>query len=197
MKVRHLAAVLFAVVLPAYAAACGGEAPPPATPAPAASEAPAASSAPPAASAAPVETAAPAASAAPAGPPAGAPVPPAPGEWDKWSKEQKGAYMKAAVLPKMGGLFHDFDATRYAEPKCVLCHGAGVKDMSFLMPNPDLPKLDLSPAGFKAMQAKSPKVLEFMMKQVEPTMAGLIGEEPFDPKTMKGFGCLGCHTKKK
>jgi hypothetical protein len=36
-----------------------------------------------------------------------------------------------------------------------------------------------------------------MEKQVEPTMASLIGEEPFDVKTMKGFGCLGCHTKKK
>jgi hypothetical protein len=192
MNARSLTAALFAVVLPVYAAACGGgEAPPPATPpAPSAApteSAPAASAAPPA-SAAPVATA----SAAPAGPPA----PPAAGEWDKWSKDQKLEYMKTAVMPKMGGLFHDYDAKRYDEPKCALCHGAGVKDGSFKMPNPDLPKLDVTPAGFKTLMTKHAAVFEFMAKQVEPTMASLLGEEPFDPKTMKGFGCLGCHTKK-
>lgn len=106
------------------------------------------------------------------------------------------AYMKSAVAPKMGGLFHDFDAKRYAEPKCTLCHGSGAKDGSFKMPNPELPKLDVTPAGFKAMQAKSPAVVEFMGKQVVPTMAQLLGEPPYDPKTQKGFGCLECHTKK-
>jgi len=105
--------------------------------------------------------------------------------------------MKVAVMPKMGGLFHDFDAKHYDEPKCALCHGSGVKDGSFKMPNPELPKLDVTPAGFKAMQAKSPKVVDFMMHQVEPQMAALLGEQPFDPKTMQGFGCLGCHTAKK
>ena len=195
MKARSLVAALFAVVLPVYAAACGGgETPPPATP-PAPSEAPAASSAP-GASAAPAESAvpAPSASAAPAAS-AGPPAPPGPGEWDKWSHDQKLEYMKAAVMPKMVGLFHDFDAKRYDEPKCVLCHGAGVKDGSFKMPNAELPKLDITPAGFAALKAKKPKVVDFMI-QVEHTTAGLIGEEPFDPKTMKGFGCLNCHTKK-
>jgi hypothetical protein len=105
--------------------------------------------------------------------------------------------MKSTVMPKMGGLFHDYDAKDFAEPKCVLCHGAGVKDGSFTMPNPDLPKLDATPAGMKALRAKKAKIFDFMAKQVEPSMAQLLGEQPYDPKTGQGFGCLGCHTKKK
>jgi hypothetical protein len=194
MRARYNLVALLAVVLGGYASACGGggqEAMPPAA-APPPSEAPAASSAAPAASAPPAESAAPAASAAPA-PSAG---PPGPGDWDKWSHDQKLEYMKAAVMPKMGGLFHDFDAKRYAEPKCVLCHGSGAKDGSFKMPNPELPKLDLTPAGMKALHAKKAAVVEFMAKQVVPTTAGLLGEQPYDPKTQQGFGCLECHTKK-
>ena len=33
-----------------------------------------------------------------------------------------------------------------------------------------------------------------MAKQVEPSMAALLGEQPFDMKTKTGFGCMGCHT---
>ncbi len=187
------------LLLSGIAAACGGgqpEATQPSNP-PAASAAPSASAAPaPSASAAPVESAAPTASAAPsASAPSGPPGQPGPGEWDSWSHDQKLEYMKSTVMPKMGGLFHDFDAKKYAEPKCVLCHGAGVKDGSFKMPNPGLPKLELSEAGFKKMKAKHPAMVEFMMTKVEETTAQLLGEQPYDPATQKGFGCLGCHTK--
>lgn len=96
----------------------------------------------------------------------------------------------------MGSLFHDFNAKDFAEPKCVLCHGDGVKDGSFTMPNPQLPKLDATPAGMKALRAKHAKIFDFMSKQVVPTMASLLGQQPFDPKTGQGFGCLECHTKK-
>jgi hypothetical protein len=122
--------------------------------------------------------------------------PPGPGDWDKWTHEQKLAYMKSDVMPKMGSLFHDFDAKKYDEPKCALCHGDGVKDGSFTMPNPGLPKLDPTPAGMKALQAKHSKIAGFMMKQVVPTMAQLLAEPPYDPKTHAGFGCMECHTKK-
>jgi hypothetical protein len=197
MRARFNVVALLAVVLGGYAAACGGggqEAMPPIAPPPP-SEAPAASSAPPAASAPPAESAAPAASAAPSAAPAPS-GPPGPGDWDKWTHDQKLDYMKTAVMPKMGGLFHDFDAKRYAEPKCVLCHGSGAKDGTFKMPNPELPKLDLTPAGLKALHTKKAAVFDFMAKQVVPTVAGLLGEQPYDPKTQQGFGCLECHTKK-
>jgi len=191
----------FACLLAVFAltAACGGGQPEATQPAnPAASAAPSTApseSAAPAASAAPSESAAPAASAAPTAEaaPAG---PPGPGEWDKWSHDQKMAYMKSAVMPKMGALFHDFDPKDYAEPKCGMCHGPHAKDVNFKMPNPDLPKLPATPAGFKKLAAKYPKAMEFMGKQVEPQMAALLGEQPYDMKTGQGFGCFGCHTKK-
>jgi len=194
MRARFPVVALFAVVLSGYAAACGGGEPPPPVAPPPPTEAPTASTAP-GASAAPAESAAPAASASAA--PAASGGPPGPGDWDKWSKDQKMEYMKTAVMPKMGGEFHDFDAKKYAEPKCALCHGSGAKDGNFKMPNPDLPKLDATPAGFKTLSAKKPQIFDFMMKHVEPDVAQLIGEQPFDMKTQQGFGCFDCHTKKK
>ncbi|MBV9948011.1 MAG: hypothetical protein JOZ69_14245 [Myxococcales bacterium] len=190
--------------------ACGGGQPPPAPPpssaAPPSDTGTASATAAPTANAdggspAPAAEATPpaAASAAPASTPpgeGGGTQPPRPGQWDSWSKEQKMAYMKAAVLPKMGPLFHDFDAKRFAEPKCVTCHGAGAKDGSFKMPNPALPKLPATPEGFKKLHDAHPKVVDFMANQVVPTMAALVGEPPYDPKTQKGFGCFECHTKK-
>jgi hypothetical protein len=106
--------------------------------------------------------------------------------------------MKSTVMPKMGAAFTDFDAKKYAEPKCVLCHGGGVADGSFTMPNPDLPKLDYAPEAMKklATGAKTKKVFEFMHKVVAPGVADLVGEPHFDPKTMSGFGCMNCHMKK-
>lgn len=106
------------------------------------------------------------------------------------------AYMKAAVAPKMGGLFHDFDAKMFAKPDCTLCHGPGAKQGNFAMPNPGLPKLPATPEGFKKLKEQKAQVFEFMATKVEPEMAALLGEQPFDMKTGKGFGCFGCHTKK-
>lgn len=187
------------VLVSALAAACGGGQPEAAAPSNPTENSDAAA---PSASAAPVESAAPAASAAPAPTaaalPAAPPGPPGPGDWTTWSHEWKLAYMKSTVMPKLGDVFHTYDAKKYAEPKCVLCHGAGVADGSFTMPNPDLPKLDVTPAGIKKLHSdpKKKKVLEFMGKLVVPTTAELLGEPPFDMKTMTGFGCLNCHTKK-
>jgi len=102
------------------------------------------------------------------------------------------AYMKSTVMPKMGGLFHDFDEKDFAEPKCALCHGPGVKDGSFKMPHPELPTLELTPVGMTALPATHAKIFAFMMKQVEPTMPSLLGAQPFAPKTGPCFGCLAC-----
>ncbi|MGH7437558.1 MAG: hypothetical protein ACRENE_17920, partial [Polyangiaceae bacterium] len=108
---------------------------------------------------------------------------------------QKMAYMKSAVMPKMGPMFHDFDAKMFAEPRCTTCHGEGAKKGEFKMPNAKLPQLPGTPEGFKALKDKKPKVVDFMV-EVEKTMAGLLGEQPFDPATKAGFGCFNCHTKK-
>jgi len=171
--------------------ACGGAQPsPPASPAPTANE----SAAPPLASAEPA-----ASSAMPApegsGVAAGAAVP-GPGQWDTWTVEQKKAYMKGAVLPKMGALFQAFAPSHYAEPTCATCHGPGAKDGSFTMPNPALPKLPTTAAGFEQLRGQHTKIFDFMSNQVVPTMASLIGEEPYDHQTQQGFGCFECHTKR-
>jgi hypothetical protein len=196
---KRMALCFIALLLPVFAAAaCGGgqsnaNAPSNAA-ASASSDADASAAATPAGSGAPAASAsvAAAASSAPAAP-AG---PPAAGDWAKWTHEQKLAYMKSDVMPKMGSLFHEFDAKKYDEPTCMLCHGDGVKDGSFTMPNPGLPKLEATPAAMKAVSAKHPKVAAFMMKQVVPTMTQLLAIPAYDPKTHEGFGCFNCHTKK-
>jgi hypothetical protein len=126
---------------------------------------------------------------------ASAATPPGPDEWDKWSHEKKIDYMKAAVMLKLGGAFHDLDGAKFAAPKCTLCHSAGALDGSFKMPDANLPKLPADPADFKAVAAKNPQMFDFMVKTVTPQMAALVGEQPYDPTTKTGFGCFECHTK--
>jgi hypothetical protein len=106
------------------------------------------------------------------------------------------AYMKKVVLPKMKETFTAFDPKDFEHVTCLTCHGAGAKDGSFKMPNPDLPKL--SPAdGFKKHMDKKPEITKFMMSKVLPTMAELLNTQPYDPKTHLGFGCFGCHAIEK
>jgi hypothetical protein len=192
LRLRPLLSRLLTLLLPsasvvALAAACGGGAPTPVSP-----------SAPSAASSEPPDGGAPAAPAPEANAAAsgGGPAAPGPGQWDTWTKEQKMVYMKKAVMPKMGALFHDFDAKDYAEPRCTLCHGPSAKEGNFKMPNAALPKLPATPEGFRKLHELHPQVVDFMAKQVVPTAAALLGEEPYDPKTQSGFGCFECHTKK-
>jgi hypothetical protein len=92
----------------------------------------------------------------------------------------------------MGKTFQGFDAEHYAEFGCVTCHGPGAKDGNFEMPSPALPKLPEDPTP--VFQEK-PEVSKFMSEQVVPQMAKLLGEEPFNPETGKGFGCFDCHQK--
>jgi hypothetical protein len=191
MTHRPLATLVVAVVV-GFAAACGGSEPAPVTPPPPPSAAPVDTTPPPVASTPPAATTPPVASTPPAEPPP--PTQPGPGDWDKWSHEQKLAWMKVGVMPKAKEMFQGYDSAKYADVKCTLCHGAGAKDGSFKMPNPDLPKLPASMAGFKPWLAKHPKIGDFMIKQVSPTTASLLGEAPFDPKTGAGFGCHNCHT---
>jgi len=174
-------------------AACGGGQPAPVTPAPE-SSASAASSAP-----APVESAAPAASSAPvasasAAPAASSAAPVAvPSAWSKdLPKDQKVAYMKAVIVPKMKQVFQDHDAKEFAEFGCGTCHGKPPKD-----PHEALPKLTMKGGKMTAFTDKDKKKAaeaKWMMEKVVPEMAAAMGMKPFDMKTKEGFGCGGCHT---
>lgn len=116
--------------------------------------------------------------------------------WKDMNHEDRAAYMKKTVFPKMKPEFIAFDSKEFGGMNCATCHGQGAKDKTFKMPNPELPKLPSTPEGFKALGEKHPEVMNFMRTKVVPQMAALLGESPYDPKTHQGFGCFECHTKK-
>lgn len=172
-------------------AACGGGTPPadtidtavPTTAEPSATSEPEPSSEP-APSAAPSASAASSASAS-----ASASAPSS--TFDALSHEQKVAFMKDSVIPKMGEIFKAYDGKKYAKINCGTCHGPGAREGKFEMPNASLPKF----ADFPEAMKKNKKATEWMASTVLPEMAKLLGEAPFDPATKQGFGCFNCHTK--
>lgn len=115
--------------------------------------------------------------------------PPAPATWaEATTPKQKGAFMKAHVVPRMGELFKGFDAEEYAEFGCSTCHGS-----DFKMPKDHLPSLTFSNGKLTAFE-EHPEVAKFMAEQVLPSMVEILGQQPYDPKTNQGFGCNGCHS---
>lgn len=110
--------------------------------------------------------------------------------------DARAQFMKDAVMPKMRAAFTGWEPDEFRDMKCAACHGAGAKDKTFKMPNPKLPKLPSDPAGWAALAAEEPEAMKFMKEVVVPEMAKLLGEEPYDPATQKGFGCFECHTAK-
>lgn len=148
----------------------------------------------PAAPAAPSPAAASAAPAAPAAKVAGPPKP-----WKDMKGPERGKYMKDVVVPQMRVAFQAFDAGEFEKFGCETCHGDKPKARKFKMPNPDIPALPATPAGFGPLMEKKPKMMKFMAETVKPQMAALLGLPEFDPKKPEagGFGCTGCHTVKK
>ena len=121
------------------------------------------------------------------------PPPPADMAFKDMNADQRVAFMKHTVLPAMKQTFSAFDP-KFANMNCKTCHGKGADDGSFEMPNPDLPRLP-KPEDFMAY-AKDPKHapwVKFMAEKVTPQMAKLLKVPEFDPKTMTGFSCNGCH----
>lgn len=115
-------------------------------------------------------------------------------------KKQRGAYMKKVVLPRARELFSAFDP-KLPRVGCKTCHGDGVANHTFKMPNPKLKKLPGTEAAFMAWIQKDKDAArwsKFMGEQLSPEMAKLVGKQPFDPKTKTGdFSCTACHTLKK
>jgi hypothetical protein len=118
---------------------------------------------------------------------------PAKPKFDDMSHEQKMALMKDVVLPKATGLLQEVDPKKFADVKCATCHGPGVKDNKYDMPNAKLPKLD-STDSFAKHKKKSEKMLAMMMEKFTPAIAEAIGEPLWSPETPNGFGCGKCHT---
>lgn len=158
---------LIALAFPVLAA-CGGGQPAPAAPEPA-------PAAPEPAPAAPADTAA-------------APVE-APAKWSEdLTHDQKAAFMKTHVVPKMAPVFQAANAERYKEFGCKTCHGPEFKDH----PPEFLPALEIKDGKMTALTEK-PEISKFMMEKVVPEMAAIMGMPPYNPETKTGFGCAACH----
>jgi hypothetical protein len=117
-----------------------------------------------------------------------------PRPWGEMTHEERGAYMARAVVPRMGALFAEYDAERYADLDCSTCHGPDASARGFEMPNPSL--LPLSPSGTEGQRHtvdQYPEGVRFMFNRVVPTMRALLGEPEFDPATGEGFTCFDCH----
>jgi len=127
--------------------------------------------------------------------PATPPAPPGPGDWATWPHAKKGAYMRTTFLAEEQKVFAAYEPNRYRVLICRDCHGSGVDNSSYRMPNPDLPKLCGGPECFKELKEKEPEVLRFMQQRVVPETARLLGVTPFDMEKHVGFSCYQCHTR--
>lgn len=114
--------------------------------------------------------------------------------WVKMTRGQRLDYMIKTVMPTTKAMFVAFDPKRFDRMDCATCHGEGVEDTSFSLPNAALPKL-LEPDLFAKHRAATPEITKFMLEQVEPKMAALLEVPDFDPATRKGLSCYLCHTR--
>lgn len=124
-----------------------------------------------------------------------APVPTGKVGWATWSHDQKLEYMKTKVMPAAREMFAQWMPVRFAKMDCETCHGAGARDGTYKMPNPDLPRLVGGKGGFEEMAAREHDTLKFMQGTLVPDMANLLGYQPFDWRTHTGFSCYQCHVQ--
>jgi hypothetical protein len=112
--------------------------------------------------------------------------------------DQKKAVMERVVMPRAREIFGEFDA-KFQDMTCKTCHGDGVADGSFKMPNPKIKPLPATEDAFMAWIAKEPdegRWAKFMAEKVEPAMGEMLKVTVFDPRTKQGeFSCRNCHVE--
>lgn len=124
--------------------------------------------------------------------PTAEPTPLAAGAWEGMNDRARASFMKKTVLPTMTAKFKAFDAERFGDVGCKTCHGPGADEGKFDMPSGALPELD-----FANPDPDDARINDFMVHEVKPTMAHLLGLSEYSPENPTGFGCLECHTMAK
>jgi hypothetical protein len=108
--------------------------------------------------------------------------------WASMDRDARLTFMGTDVLPKMKDAFKQRGFDTF---KCANCHGEDYKEVDFKMPN-DLTPLNPDNPIQSGMDLDE-EMTKFMVSEVLPQMAELLGKET-DVTTGKGeFGCLSCH----
>ena len=118
-------------------------------------------------------------------------------DWKSATWEERHDVMTFTVLPNMARLFQRFRGEPWPTMTCATCHGRDGEDVAFKMPR-GLPPLD--PKHMPDPDSPDPKearITKFMIEEVTPTMADLMGRPRMDPKTHRGFSCFACHARLK
>jgi hypothetical protein len=91
--------------------------------------------------------------------------------------------MTFRVLPNMGRLFQGYRHEEAPRLTCRTCHGQDAEQVAYAMPR-SLPALDP-----EHMPDRSRPIVAFMMDEVTPTMADLLGAD------RASFSCFACHPR--
>jgi hypothetical protein len=103
---------------------------------------------------------------------------------------QQVAFMKQKVMPAMKPLFQNHNPKQFEKFGCSTCHGDQAHEGKFDMPNAKLPKLD-----FNDLSKFKKEDLEWMGKEIMPTMGQILNLPLHTKDNPTGFGCLACHTQ--
>lgn len=125
-----------------------------------------------------------------------APVEPgAPGvPWEQKTDVQRQEWMSLVFLPAMRQTFQEYDGLAFQNFRCQTCHGEDMTARAFAMPTDGLFPLDAA-RPIESAKEYDEGVTKFMVERVVPRAAELLGTEPYDPETGRGFGCFACHPR--
>jgi hypothetical protein len=99
-------------------------------------------------------------------------------------------FMTDAVLPVMRSVFEAYDPM--VDVGCETCHGHDMVQVDYRMPNV-LASLPLE-GTLEAADARDPEATQFMLDEVFPVMAELLGRDRYNAASAPdGFRCVGCH----
>ena len=109
--------------------------------------------------------------------------------WAQMSFDQRKKFMSKHVFPQMKTSFANYDAQLFKGFKCETCHG---DDKTFAMPNEGIYALPANDPITSALEYDE-KMTRFMIDDIVPQMAEMLGTTTWSPETPDGVGCFTCH----